>query len=95
MTEGLNKLKQGIQIILIMAFLIVLALIVSNGRINTAGRSAELAEERAGLAAETAERERVQDEINHMNSDAFFKQILRQQLGMVRLDEIIYIIIYE
>jgi len=92
--KGLMKLKDIVQIFLILAVLIVLAFIVMDGRSRLERSNTVLAQEQANLASELVELDRTQQELQYINSDAFFERILRRNLGMVRPDEIVYVIVY-
>jgi len=94
MNKNIVRLKEYVQILLIVFVLFLLAFIIIDGRTRLDRSATLLAQEQAVLAESEAERERVQDEKQYIHSDAFFERILRRN-GMVRPEEIIYIIIYE
>ena len=93
MNKGLLKLKDMVQIFIIVAVLIVLAFIVVDGRGRLERSNAMLAQEQANLASELAELDRTQQEHQYINSDAFFERVLRRG-GMVSPDQIVFVIEY-
>jgi len=93
MNKGLMKLKDMAQIFIIVAVLIVLAFIVVDGRGRLERSNSMLAQEQSNLANELVELDRVQQEHQYINSDAFFERVLRRN-GMVGPDQIVYVIVY-
>jgi cell division protein FtsB len=74
------------------AAVLLLAAIVFDGNMRRQKSDGSLSTERAALVAERAEYERVRDELRNINTPEFFERILRRELGMVRPDETIFIV---
>ena len=90
-----NKKSKKISGLFLRVFVLVLVVAVAVGIGRQAARYQEVKDETASVAAQVKEEKEKQQEFEarreYYTSDAYIEQIAREQLGMVKSNEILYI----
>ena len=90
-----NKKTKKISGLFLRAFVLVFVVAVAVGIGRQAARYQEVKDETASVAAQVKEEKEKQQEFEarreYYTSDAYIEQIAREQLGMVKSNEILYI----
>ena len=94
MSNTAKKIIRRLQLVIILLALAVMFVIYRNGSSRLAESDAQLAASQAEFAALVSERDRVFAEVEYMNTDSFFEQVLRRH-GMIRQGETLFVIVYE
>ena len=90
-----NKKSKKISGLFLRVFVLVVVVAVAVGIGRQAARYQEVKDETASVAAQVKEEKEKQQEFEarreYYTSDAYIEQIAREQLGMVKSNEILYI----
>jgi len=92
MNPSVNKIIRRFQLVIILIAIVVMFVVYRNGSSRMAESDAQRITADAELAAIISERNRVFAEMEYMNSDAFFEQVLRRH-GRIRPGETLFIIV--